>query len=296
MHGIVPSLNTPFAADGSLDLPSLRSLVEHTVQAGCGGMLGLAVAGEHATLSPVEKARFVETAAETNVGRIPFIVSVTAANTADSIALARMAHGAGATGLCVQLPDGFDRARATGFLHDLSPFSRDLLMVQDLDWTGSGLALDDIVHLFECVAPFSWLKIETPQAGPKYTAVKQATGGALNVCGGWAVAQLMDALARGVNAFIPTGMERVYVAIHRAYLGGDITTARRLFERLLPVLNFSNQHIDISIRFFKQLRHAEGLFATDTCRIAGNGFDSFQQSEADHAISTAQNLLDALPR
>ena len=51
MHGIVPSLNTPFDASGALDLSSLSKLVEHTVSTGCGGMLGLAVAGEHNTLN-----------------------------------------------------------------------------------------------------------------------------------------------------------------------------------------------------------------------------------------------------
>ena len=51
MKGILPSLNTPFTNSGELDLDSLTRLVEHTIISGCGGMLGLAVAGEHNTLS-----------------------------------------------------------------------------------------------------------------------------------------------------------------------------------------------------------------------------------------------------
>ena len=47
-------------------------------------------------------------------------------------------------------------------------------MVQDLDWAGGGLSLDDIAYLFENVKKFSWLKIETQQAGPKYSAVKDS--------------------------------------------------------------------------------------------------------------------------
>lgn len=291
MKGIVPSLNTPFDADAAVDHASLRRLVDHTVAAGCGGMLGLAVAGEHATLSLGEKARCIDTIATANAGRIPFIVSVTATDPADSVALAALARDAGAAGICVQLPTGTDRAAALEFLQQLSSAGPDTLMVQDLDWAGDGLPLDDITWLFDRVDKFTWLKIETARAGPKYTAVIDATGGALKVCGGWAVAQLMDAMGRGVDAFIPTGMERVYAAIHRLHESGDHDAARELFNRVLPILNFSNQHIDVSIRFFKALRRAEGLFDTDTCRIDAT-LDPVQRQEADHAMQLALALME----
>ena len=294
MRGIVPSLNTPFDMEGAVDHASLRRLVDHTVQAGCGGMLGLAVAGEHTTLTQTEKMHFVEVAVDANAGRIPLIISVTDPVPSASLELAKMAMGAGATGICVQLPIEFDRQRKLGFLQDLSLYAPDILMVQDLDWISDGLALDEIIYLFEKISAFSWLKIETQKAGLKYSAVLEATGGALNVCGGWAVTQLMDAMARGVNAFIPTGLERVYVAINRLYQSDDIDAARILFERVLPVLNFSNQNIDTSIRFFKLLRKSEGLFDTEMCRLTSPEFDEFQKAEADHAMQVALTLMREL--
>lgn len=99
----------------------------------------------------------------------------------------------------------------------------------------------------------------------------------------------MDAMERGVQAFIPTGMEPVYVAIYRLYTNGDINAARTLFNRALPILNFSNQHIDISIRFFKELRKAEGLFSTAACRIPAS-LDVVQRHEAEHALKLAISL------
>ena len=103
--------------------------------------------------------------------------------------------------------------------------------------------------------------------------------------------QLMDAMARGVHAFIPTGIEGVYVAIHTLYRAGKTTEARALFERLLPILNFSNQHISTSILFFKQLRKAEGLFDTGICRTEDARFDAVQDVEARHAVSSALDLI-----
>lgn len=291
MKGIVPSLNTPFNENGTLDHVSLRRLVNHTVDAGCGGMLGLAVAGEHSTLSLAEKLAFIETVTEVNARRIPFIVSVTAPEPSVSLELAKAATSAGASGICVQFPEELNRQGKLGFLLDLARHAPELLMVQDLDWVGGGLPLDEIVCLFDNVDQFSWLKIETQEAGPKYSAVLKATDGALNVCGGWAVTQLLDAMARGVHAFIPTGMESVYVEIYRCYQNGDVVTASALFERLLPILSFSNQNIETSIRFFKDVRKAEGLFDTNKCRTTATGFDSVTRNEARRALNAAMTLI-----
>lgn len=289
MKGIVPSLNTPFNLDGAVDHHSLCKLVHHTIEAGCGGMLGLAVAGEHSMLTHAEKIQIIETVTNANAGRIPFIVSVTSRDHDESRDLAKMAKSAQAAGICVQLPEGLNIEQKQEFLLDLLSDAPDMLMIQDLDWLGGGLSLDDIVYLFENIEHFSWLKIETQSAGPKYSAVLDATDDALNVCGGWAVTQLMDAMARGVNAFIPTGLERTYVAIHTLHENGNTAAARDLFNEVLPILNFSNQHIDTSIRFFKNLRKAEGLFDTNVCRISAD-LDAIQRLEAEYALHAALSL------
>ena len=296
MKGIVPSLNTPFDADGELDLASLRRLVDHTVDAGCGGMLCLAVAGEHSMLTPNEKARFVDVVAETNANRIPLIVSVTAPDAEESVRLAGVAKRADAAGICVQLPSGFGRRENLEFLQELTIHGPQMLMIQDLDWIGDGMPLEEIVYLFNNIEQFWWLKIETQRAGPKYTDVLEATDGNLNVCGGWAVRELMDAMARGVHAFIPTAMERVYVAIYSLYQSGSTEAANALFQRLLPILMFSNQHIDTSIRFFKELRKAEGLFDTSVCRGVTQEFDQDQRREADLSLNLAMSLMRELER
>ena len=96
MKGILPSLNTPFTNSGELDLDSLTRLVEHTIISGCGGMLGVAVAGEHNTLNFDEKIQFIETVTKVNKRRIPFICSVTAADFNESVELTKIANSFGA--------------------------------------------------------------------------------------------------------------------------------------------------------------------------------------------------------
>ncbi len=105
---------------------------------------------------------------------------------------------------------------------------------------------------------------------------------------------MLDGLARGVHAFMGTALDPVYVAIFRHHRAGRLDEARALFEAALPVLSFANQHIDVSIRFWKRLRRAEGVFATDRCRPPVTELDAIQSREADRLVGRALALQAAV--
>ncbi len=59
---------------------------------------------------------------------------------------------------------------------------------------------------------------------------------------------------------------------------------------MLPTLAFSNQHIDVSIRFFELLRKATGLFSTDRCRPPVRPLDTVQRHEAARLVRSVLAL------
>ncbi|MEQ8966223.1 MAG: dihydrodipicolinate synthase family protein [Azospirillaceae bacterium] len=289
LRGIVPSLNTPFNGDGAIEEAGVARLVEHCVATGCPGALALAVAGEVGALTAAERARLTRLLEEASAGRLALVIGCSAPDFADSLAAARTVREAAA--VLWQAPadaTAGDLVEAVGRLSDAAGGRP--VIVQDLDWAGPGLALDAIVEAAARAPAFAGIKIETVPAGPKYSAVRAALGDRLNISGGWAVAQMLDGLARGVDAFVPTGMEPVYVAIHDRFARGDADGARALFEALLPVIAFANQHIHVSIRTFKRLRAATGTFATDHCRPPVPPLDPIQAAEADRAVARALAL------
>ena len=290
MRGIVPSLNTPFDAAGALDERGIAASAEASIAAGCVGLLALAVAGEQGSLSPAEKERAAGIVVATAGGRVPVVVSVTAPEVATSVALAATAARCGADGVLVQAQKGLEGDALADAVRRIAAAGPPLLMLQDLDWGGGGLPLEAILALRAAEPRFRCLKIETVPAGPKYSRVLAATGGSLHVSGGWAVSQMPDALARGVHAFMPTALDHVYVRIHRLHAAGRRDEARALFERALPVLAFANQHIDVSIRFWKLYRHRQGLFATAACRSPVAPLDAVQQAEAERLAERALAL------
>ncbi len=296
MRGIVPSLNTPFTDDDRLDEAGIGRLVDATVASGAVGMLVLAFAGEQGSLSAAERERAINLIVARNAKRIPVVMSVTSADVATSTALAQVARAAGADGVCWQSPAGLDDAAVMDGAARIADAGPELFMLQDLDWGGGGLKLDTILRMFERVTRFKCLKVETVPAGPKYSAVLAATGGRLHVSGGWAVSQMPEALARGVHAFMPTSMDHIYVRIHRLFHDGREAEARALFERLLPVLAFTQAHLHVSIRVFKMIRHRQGIFATDRCRPPVPELDAFQRREADALVARAIALDDEAAR
>jgi hypothetical protein len=63
-----------------------------------------------------------------------------------------------------------------------------------------------------------------------------------------------------------------------------VDEAEILFQKILPVLAFSNQHLDISIHFFKQLLFRQGIYPTPNVRQPILLFDTIHQGIAEKLI------------
>mgnify|MGYP001129900090 FL=1 len=287
--GIIPSKNTPFTADGAVDLSAVRRVARASLEANVAGMLILAVASENRSLSIAEREAIGRAFVEETAGRIPIITAVSAPDLDTALTLTRLAVASGADAVCYQAPPGMPRQALSDQIARICDLGPKLFMLQDLDWTGPGLSVDDIGWLFDRHERFRAIKVESNPAGPKYTDILNAFDGRLHVSGGWAAAQMIEALERGVHGFMPTSMDHIYGGIHSLFARGETGAARRLFERMLPFIAFSNQHIDISIRFYKRVRHLQGLFPTDFCRAPTPALDSYQ--EATTAL-LAQRAVD----
>jgi dihydrodipicolinate synthase/N-acetylneuraminate lyase len=289
LKGIVTSLNTPFASDGSVALAGLARHVEVALDAGVAGFLVPALAAEVQKLTPDERDAIVRTVVATAGGRASVVGGASAPTQAERCRHAGQLAELGCDIVLVNMP--FESQGQ--YVSDIAGVARAAgkpVMIQDWDASGPGAPLPAILAAFEAVDAFRYLKIETGNAGQKYTALKQATGGKAHVSGGWAVMQLIEALDRGVDAFMPTAFNIVYVAILRRYANGDRDGAIALFRRLLPVLAFSNQSLETSILFFKRLLWRQGIYPTPDLRPPAGSFDAYQLRVADELIALVMAL------
>lgn len=289
LRGIVTVLNTPFTHADTIDCDALATHAGYAIECGVAGFLVPALASEVHSLTLEERDRILDTVITATEGRVPIIAGCAAETPTQSAALAERAIELGARGVLVQAsPKPWEELLAD--LQVIDALKPPLLMVQDWDPAGAGLDVETITRLFNEVESFRALKVETIPAGPKYTAVIEATDGALHVSGGWAAGQMIEALDRGVHAFMPTALHAAYVKTYQLFAEGKRREAAALFRRVQPILAFSNQHLDISIHFFKRLLHAQGIYPTYEVRAPKTPFDPWHARIAMELIPIALAL------
>jgi dihydrodipicolinate synthase/N-acetylneuraminate lyase len=286
LRGIVTVLNTPFTEADALDLGALRRHVQKALAAGVTGFLVPAMASEVGKLTRAEREAFVDAVLSEAKGRATVIGGASAATGAERARLSRQLVAAGCDGVLASIPYETE-AQYLAAVEELDETRPPFLMLQDWDPQGYGVPVETLVRVFESVESVRAVKVEVVPAGPKYTELLAATQGRLHVSGGWAVTQMIEGLDRGVHAFMPTALHSVYVRIYRLYLSGDREGARALFTRLLPVLAFANQHLDLSIHFFKRLLHAQEIYPTANVRPPTFRFDQAHLRIAEELIALA---------
>jgi 4-hydroxy-tetrahydrodipicolinate synthase len=292
LSGVVAIPQTPFGADDRVDLDGLRRAVADRLAAGVDGLLYPVVASEVGRLTLAERQVATQAVLDAAGGAVPIIVGSSADDPRDARAVAEHAIASGAAGVLVQAPVALlrDEEATLRFFRTVCEAPIPMLMIQDLEWGAPGLPLATIVRLFAELEPFRCIKVETVPAGSKYSAILAATDGRLNVSAGWAVPQLIEALDRGIHAVTPGGLHWVIAEVVRRHRRGDRAGAIALFDRLLPILAWQNQHIDISNQFLKLLAVRQGIFADARLRAPGVPFDRHHRRIADELIEDAVAL------
>ena len=293
LHGIVTVLNTPFTRDDTIDFNALKKNVNEALNAGVAGFLVPTMASELYKLSVIERLNMVATVVETVDCRVPVIAGAGETDLSKSKNILRSYLDIGCKNVLFQIPYKNEEQFKSNFM-ELAALDPEMIMLQDWDASGYGLADELICDLFENVRAFRCLKIETVPAGIKYSRILELTEGKLNISGGWAVSQMIEGLTRGVHAFMPTGMHYIYTSIYRLFEEGKSKEAEKLFQQILPVLAFSNQHLDISIHFFKRLLYRQGIYSTPNVREPILSFDKVHREISDKHIELIMQLEEAI--
>ncbi len=96
IHGSIPAIVTPMHADGSLDLPRLRKLVDWHVAEGSDALVVVGTTGESPTVNFDEHCQLIRAVVEQAAGRVPVVAGTGANSTSEAIELAQFAREAGA--------------------------------------------------------------------------------------------------------------------------------------------------------------------------------------------------------
>jgi 4-hydroxy-tetrahydrodipicolinate synthase len=96
LSGSLVAIVTPMLADGALDLPRLKALVDWHVAEGTDGIVIVGTTGESPTVDVAEHCKLIESAVQFTAKRVPVIAGTGGNSTREAIELTRFARKAGA--------------------------------------------------------------------------------------------------------------------------------------------------------------------------------------------------------
>src|SRR5438034_6467002 len=104
IRGIIPPVATPMQANEDLDLPRLKSFLDHLIHEGVHGVFVLGTNSEFYAMDEREKQEVVATAVAHVRGRVPVFAGTGAESTREAVRLTKMAEKEGVDGVSVITP------------------------------------------------------------------------------------------------------------------------------------------------------------------------------------------------
>ena len=101
---VITAMVTPFATDGSLDLPLAARLAQHLVENGSDGLLVCGTTGESPTLSWDEQLALIKTVLDAVGEKVPVLAGTGSNSRAEAVEATREAAALGAHGALVVVP------------------------------------------------------------------------------------------------------------------------------------------------------------------------------------------------
>ena len=239
LSGSIVALVTPLHADGRIDYPTLRKLVDWHVAQGTDVIGVVGTTGESPTVNADEQAEIIRVTVEQAAGRVPVMAGCGANSTAEAIALAEHARRVGAHSQLQVVPYYNKPGQEGQYRHfrAIAEATGDLPLVL---YNVPGRTAADLAH-------GTVLRLARV---PGVVAIKEATGNLeraqwllREVPAGFAVLSGDDATAIALmllgghgNVGVTANLApRLMHQLCAAAMAGDLTTARAIQQQLLPV-------------------------------------------------------------
>ncbi|ORE89933.1 dihydrodipicolinate synthase family protein [Aurantimonas sp. 22II-16-19i] len=268
--GAWPVAPTPFTADGSLDLPGMKRVLDCIVDQGADGICILANFSEQFLLSDAERETLTRLCLEHAAGRVPMIVTISHYATPIAVERARLAKELGADAIMMMPP--YHGALMKGTVEQTFEQVARVgevgipIMIQDAPLSGVELPVSLLVKMAREIEMVKLFKIECAGAAGKLRRLIAEGGAAIEAPfdGEEGITMLadLDAGARGTmcSAMVTEHIRQVVVD----HLAGDRPAASAGYQRLLPAVNHENRQC--GFRAAKAAMVEGKVFASDFCR------------------------------
>jgi 4-hydroxy-tetrahydrodipicolinate synthase len=294
LAGVIPILPTPFTSQGDLDECGFRAVIDGAIGDGVQALAMFGLASEYAKLSDAERVSLTKILIEHVAGRVPVIISITSHAIEVARKEAAAAVEAGADALMI-LPPFFLSPSAAAVRSHLATIAEEndvpIILQYAPAQTGSSLTPEVCFALHKEHANIAFIKVDALPSGPMISLLRSGSDDSLQSMVGYMGLHLINDLARGVAAVMPTvSVSGAFVSL-MARIERDRNGARSLHEHMLPLLNFMMQSIEMLVAVEKVLLVRRGLIASAYCRSPRWTIDRQHLDELDYLCRTRSDVL-----
>lgn len=291
-RGIFVIVVTPFTENYELDEESLRKEVRFCIETGAQGLVGPANASEFPTLSDDERKRWLEIVINEARGQIPVVAATTCGHKLPAVALSRWAQDAGADGI-MAMPPPILSPGPEGCYDYYAALSEALtipICIQNYSGpAGTPMSANLLARMCQELEWVQYLKEETL---PEPRAISRTLAAAGDACkgifGGMGGVHLLDEFRRGAHGNMPASqITDIHVDIWDKLVAGDEAGARKLYNQVLPLLNFERMH---GVATYKEVLYRRGIFKTTVSRAPSKQLDAMDLAELDAILADVETM------
>ncbi len=237
--GSIVAIVTPFK-NGTVDVETLRQLVEFQIEGGTDAIVPCGTTGEASTLDYDEHLLVVKTVVEQVAKRVPVIAGTGSNSTAEAIELTQLAKDAGVDG-CLLVTPYYNKPTQEGLVRHYTAVAEAVAIPQILYNVPGRTGVNMLPETVARLAPIK-----------NIVAIKEATGSlqqaseVLALCGDqidvlsgddFITFPMMACGAKGVISVLANIMPKAVGDLTDAYFAGDLATARKLHLDTLKISN-----------------------------------------------------------
>ncbi len=296
LSGVIPILPTPFNKEGEVDEADFVRVIEASIADGVNGVAMFGLASEAYKLTDDERRRLSVLLIDQVAGRVPVIISVIHHSLEIAVQESAWAEKAGADAIMVMPPYLMSPGEAAVRNHISAVASSvDLPVIVQYApaQTGTSLPAETFAAIHRMHSNVTHVKMDQVPSGPMITSLQNCSENSLQSMVGYMGLHLPDDIRRGVSAVMPTvSLGRAFVHLFKLLQAGA-DEGRKLHHKLLPLLNFMMQSVEMLIAVEKQLLVHRGILRSAHCRHPSWTIDSFHMAELEQYATELAEWLPA---
>ena len=295
--GVCPVLATPFEDSGVPDARGLARIAEFAIRCGADALVYPGVASEVEQLSDAERNSLLDVLATAVDGRVPLIVGASDAQPSATMRHLDKAASLGAAAAMVMAPARLagDAPALIDYYRSLAASSAVPIMLQNAPPpAGAGFDMNTIARVVAEIPAVRYVKEEAMPCGQRISALlgTREIGAAphfIGVLGGAGGRYILDELARGALGTMPAcELTDLHVAMVAGWRAGNLSFARILYNRSLPLLNFQAV---FRWAMTKEVLKRRGVIEGTHVRAPGPRLDRQDQAELGIMLAEIDDLL-----